>query len=303
MCPVALRSSRAVSVSRVRGARKTAIPDYIEPCDPVLRDHAPTGDDWRFEIKADGYRAQLHVRPDGEKIYSRRGLDWTGQFSSIAAAAPELKADSAVIDGEAVVYGKTGVPDFQQLRRELGRGKSQRVRYHAFDLLYLDGYDLREVAYIERKRLLEQSLKAAPETFVYVEHIEADGDAVFEQACRLGVEGIVAKRADSPYRSGRQESWIKLKCKKSETYPIVAFVEKLGAKPRKIASLYVGKREGGKLVYAGKVRTGYTESSARELRERFDPLTRKKSPLNIPVKKSKATWVEPEVDAEVDMAR
>src|SRR3954453_11501095 len=134
MCPVALRSSRGVSASRVRGARKAAIPGYVDPCDPTLRAHAPKGNDWRFEIKADGYRAQLHVRPDGITVYSRPGLDWTGQFSSIAAAAPELKADSVVIDGEAFVYGKTGVSDFQHLRRKLGPRKSKRVRYHAFDL-------------------------------------------------------------------------------------------------------------------------------------------------------------------------
>jgi bifunctional non-homologous end joining protein LigD len=300
MCAVALRPSRVISVSRVRGARKTATPGYIEPCDPTLHLHAPKGGAWHFEIKADGYRAQLHVRPGGITVYSRTGFDWTDQFSSIAAAAPELKADSVVIDGEAVVYGKAGVSDFQQLRRELGPRKSSRVRYHAFDLLYLDGYDLRGVAYVHRKRLLEQLLRGAPETFVYVEHIQADGDAVFEHACKLGVEGIVGKRVDSSYRSGRQESWIKLKCKKSDTYPIVAFVEKLGAKPRKIASLYVGRREGGKLVYAGKVRTGYTETTARELRERLDPFIRKQSPLSIPVKKPKATWVEPEVDAEIE---
>src|SRR3954451_21375730 len=201
MCPVALRRSRAVSVSRVRGARKTAISRYIEPCGPTLRAHAPKGSDWHFEIKADGYRAQLHVRPDGITVYSRTGLDWTDQFSSIAAAAPELKATSAVIDGEAVVYGKSGLPDFQQLRRELGARKSQRVRYHAFDLLYLDGYDLREVAYLERKRLLQGLLEGAPETFVYVEEIQANGDAVFEHACKLGVEGVVAKRANAPYPS------------------------------------------------------------------------------------------------------
>src|ERR1700712_289552 len=299
MCPVALRSPRAAAGSRLRGARKAALAGYIEPCDPTLRQHVPKGD-WWFEIKADGYRAQLHIRPDGVQVFSRTGLDWTDQFSSIAAASPELKATSAVIDGEAVVYGKSGLPDFQQLRRELGARKSQRVRYHAFDLLYLNGYDLREVAYLERKRLLQGLLEGAPETFIYVEQIQANGDAVFEQACNLGVEGVVAKRANAPYRSGRQESWTKLKCKKSETYPIVAFVEKLGAKPRRIASLYVGRREGSKLIYAGKVRTGYTESSAREVRERLDPLIRAQSPLSIPVKKPKATWVEPDVEAEIE---
>jgi bifunctional non-homologous end joining protein LigD len=299
MCAVALRSSRS-SVARVQGARKRAIPDYIEPCDPTLREHPPRGEDWVYEIKADGYRAQLHIRDHQAKIYSRTGYDWTEQFSSIAAAARRLRLKSAIIDGEAIVYGRNGLPDFQQLRRELGARKSHRVRYHAFDLLYLDGYDLRETPFIERKRLLQSLLKDAPETFVFVEHIEADGEEVFRNACKLGLEGLVAKRADAPYRSGRQETWLKLKCKKSETFPIIAFVEKLGAHPRRVASLYVGRREDGKLLYAGKVRTGYTQTTARELRERLDPLIRRTSPLSIAVGKPKATWVEPTVEAEVE---
>src|SRR4051794_21133912 len=299
MCAVALRS-RSIPISRLPGARKTAIPPFIEPCDPTLRARAPQGRQWRYEIKGDGYRAQLHLHDRDATVYSRTGLDWTAQFSAIAAAAGDLKADSAVIDGEAVVYGANGVPDFQQLRRELGPRKSGRVRYHAFDLLYLNGFDLRAAPYLERKRLLQRLLHAAPETFMFVEGIEADGEEVFSAACKLGIEGIVAKRADAPYRSGRQDSWIKLKCKKSETFPIVAFVEKLGARPRKIASLYVGRRDGDKLVYAGKVRTGYTEVTARELRERLDPLIRKKSPLSVAVKKPKATWVQPEVEVEVE---
>ncbi len=135
---------------------------------------------------------------------------------------------------------------------------------------------------------------------MYVDFLEADGTHVFEHACRMGLEGIVAKRVDAPYRSGRQDSWIKLKCTKSDTFPIVAFVEKLGARPRKIASLYVGRWEGDRLIYAGKTRSGYTEAVARELRERLDPLIRKTTPLSVPVKKPKATWVEPEVDAEIE---
>jgi bifunctional non-homologous end joining protein LigD len=299
MCAVALRSPSR-SAARVPGARKTPIPAYIEPCDPTLRERAPEGGAWRYEIKGDGYRAQLHLHDGASKVYSRTGLDWTAQFSSIASAARELKAQSVIIDGEAVVYGANGVPDFQQLRRELGKRKSPRVRYHAFDLLYLDGYDLRAATYLERKRLLQRLLEGAGETFVYVEGLEADGAEVFDAACKLGLEGIVAKLADAPYRSGRQDSWIKLKCKKSDTFPIIAFVEKLGARPRKIASLYVGRREGDSLVYAGKIRSGYTETAARELRERLDPLIGKKSPLSVAVKKPKATWVEPEVDIEVE---
>lgn len=299
MCAVALRQPRS-GVSRVAGARKAAIPSYIEPCDPTLRETPPRGEGWVYEIKADGYRAQLHLDDGDVKVYSRTGYDWTEQFSSIAAAAHRLKADSAIIDGEAVVYGSAGLPDFQQLRRELGPKRSERVRYHAFDLLYLDGYDLRAVAYEDRKRLLQLLLKHAPDTFIYVECLEADGDRIFHNGCELGLEGLIAKRLGQPYRSGRQETWIKLKCKKSETLPIVAFVEKLGARPRKIASLYVGRRENGKLLYAGKVRTGYTETTARELRERLDPLIRRTSPLDVRIKKPKATWVEPTVDAEVE---
>ncbi len=204
-------------------------------------------------------------------MYSRTGLDWTHQFATIAAAATALKTHSAVIDGEAVVYGATGLPDFQALRRELGPHASKRVRCHAFDLLYLDGYDIRDVPYVERKRLLKSLLTDASDILVFVDYLDAPGDAVFAHACKMGLEGVVAKRADAPYLSGRQESWIKLKCTKSQTYPIVAFVEKLGAKPRKIASLYVGRREGDKLIYAGKVRTGYTEMLARETREKLDP--------------------------------
>jgi len=299
MCAVALRQSRS-EVSRVSGACEAAIPGYIEPCDPTLRENPPRGEGWVYEIKADGYRAQLHVEDGDFKVYSRTGLDWTEQFSSIAASAQRLKANSAIIDGEAVVYGSGGLPDFQQLRRELGPKRSRRVRYHVFDLLYLDGYDLRDVAYEDRKRLLQHLLKGAPETFIYVEALEADGKVVFEKACKLGLEGLIAKRLGEPYRSGRQESWIKLKCKKTATLPIVAFVEKLGAHPRKIASLYVGRRENGKLLYGGKVRTGYTETTARELREKLDPLILRTSPLDVRVKKPKATWVEPNVLAEVE---
>jgi len=298
MSVVALRPSKP-ALSRLDGARRSAFPKFIEPCDPTLRERPPAGH-WRWEIKADGYRAQLHLDRKQVIVFSRTGLDWTDQFSSLATAARSLKARAAVIDGEAVVYGKGGLPDFQQLRRELGARRSNRIRYHAFDLLYLDGYDLRNVAYASRKQLLKRLLDGAADPFVYVEDIAADGEEIFAKACAMGLEGLVGKPSDAPYRSGHAGGWIKLKCKKSETFPIVAFVEKLGAHPRKVASLYVGRHENGSVLYAGKVRTGYTEATARELRERLDPLIRKTSPLSIAVKKPKATWVEPQLEAEVE---
>jgi len=199
------------------------------------------------------------------------------------------------------VEGKSGLPDFQALRRELAKKNTDRLIYMAFDLLFLDGQDLRVLPLIERKRALQEVLAKAPSKISYADFVELeDGETVFRHACELGMEGIVSKRRDAPYRSGRQETWIKLKCTKSDTFPIVAFVEKLGARPRKIASLYVGRRDGERVLYAGKAGTGYTEKVARELREKLDPLIVKTTPLAVPVKKPKATWVKPIVDAEIE---
>jgi bifunctional non-homologous end joining protein LigD len=300
MSATGLRSRLKKAPAGLRGARKAEFPAFIEPCDPSLRQRAPAGDDWVYEIKADGYRSQIHVHNGKVTAYSRTGLNWTDQFSLIAEAAQRLSVRQAVFDGEAVVYGATGIPDFQALRRELGRKRLGGLRYHAFDLLYLDGYDLRSVPYVQRKEILKQVLAGAPEQLIYVGYLEAEGGRVYDHACNMGLEGIVGKRRQSIYRSGRVNDWVKLKCTKSDNFPIVAFVEKLGARPRRIASLYLGRRKDGKLVYAGKARTGYTEAIARELREQLDPLITKTSPLSEQVNKPKATWVTPALDAEIE---
>jgi bifunctional non-homologous end joining protein LigD len=302
MCAVALRrSQRGASVASPPRGREAPFPAFIEPCDPTLSKRAPKGKDWLYEIKADGYRGQVHLRDGKATVYSRTGLNWTEQFARIAKAAEKLPAREAIIDGEAVVYGTNGIPDFQAMRRATGAHSSAALRYHAFDLLYLKGCDVRQLPYVERKALLGTLLQGAPRDLVYVDYLAADdGQRVFEHACKLGLEGVVAKRGDSVYRSGRTDTWLKLKCKKSDTFPIIAFVEKLGANPRRIASLYVGRREGHRLLYAGKVQTGYTEHAAREVREHLDPFITDKSPLSKAVKKPKATWVEPTVDAEIE---
>ena len=221
--------------------------------------------------------------------------------TSVRARSPSIHA-AAMIGQTSSAHLRT-LPDFQALRRELGSRRPDRLIHQAFDLLRLDGFDLRGAPLIERKRALQRLLAGAPPNLVYVDFFEQDeGETIFDHACRLGLEGIVSKRRDSPYRSGRQEMWIKSKCTKSDTFPIIAFVEKLGARPRKIASLYVGRRDGDRLLYAGKAGTGYTESVAREVREKLDPLIVRKSPLTVPVKKPKATWVKPVVDAEIEYA-
>lgn len=136
--------------------------------------------------------------------------------------------------------------------------------------------------------------------FLFADHLEAEPEEVYAQGCRMGLEGIVSKKRDAPYRSGRQDCWIKAKCKKSGSYPIIAFVEKLGANPRRMASFYIGRWEDGRLLYAGKVQSGYTYEEACAVRERLDPLITGKSPLHEPIKKPKATWVAPQIEAEVE---
>jgi len=286
-------------VRALPGARPAPFPGFVEPCLPTLREKAPSGERWLHEIKLDGYRAQAHLQQGRPAIYTRRGYDWTRRFQPIADALATLPADSLILDGEAVVADSRGVPDFGLLHADLAAGRKDRLLYYAFDLLYLDGFDLRAARLAERKRVLLELLTGASERILYAEHLEGDGTEIQERACAMGLEGIVSKQLDAPYRSGRTESWIKVKCGKRGTFPVVAFVEKLGAKPRRIASLYVGRREGDRLLYAGKVRGGFTEAVARDLRERLDPFIRTHSPLSEPVKKPKATWVEPVIETEI----
>ncbi|HVY81857.1 MAG TPA: DNA ligase D [Steroidobacteraceae bacterium] len=296
------RAGLVRALHSLSGAKKVPPPGFIEPCLATSRASVPHGDQWIHEIKHDGYRAQAHLSGSTALVYTRRGYDWTDAFTSIADELHELPARSAILDGEIVVPDARGISDYHLLQGELAKGRSDRLVYYVFDVLYVEGFDLRAVPLIERKRVLSELLAQAPrlQRIRLSEHLEAEGRVVFEQACALHAEGIVCKDRHSPYRSGRQESWVKVKCRKSETYPIVAFVEKLGAKPRRIASLYLGRREDGRLLYAGKAQTGFKHEMLYTLRERLDPYIRKTSPLSVPIKKPKATWVEPVLDAEIE---
>jgi ATP-dependent DNA ligase len=144
-----------------------------------------------------------------------------------------------------------------------------------------------------------KSKRTVARGFLYADHLEADAEDIYRHACKMGLEGIVSKRRDSPYRSGRQQAWLKIKCSKSGTFPIIAFVEKLGARPRRVASFYIGRWDNGRLLYAGKVQSGFTQQEARAIREQFDPITRGASPLHRPIRKPKATWASPQIEAEV----
>ena len=214
------------------------MPGFIKPQLATLKSKAPKGDQWLHEIKFDGYRVQVHINSGKKKVFTRNGLDWTKRFSTIAGALDI--PGQAIIDGEVVVIHE-GRTNFSELQAELAAGRQDRLVYYAFDLLWRDG-DLRKLPQIERKQALQDLLGEndieAP--VVYSEHLTGDGQEMFEHAANLNWEGIISKRADAPYRSNRNEAWLKIKTVQREKFPVVGFVKD----PTGVAALYLGKQEG-----------------------------------------------------------
>jgi bifunctional non-homologous end joining protein LigD len=280
----------------IQGAKPGPFPGFVEPSLATLRHTSPSGGNWVHEIKYDGYRLQLHIQDGSIRLFTRRGYDWTSRFESIVEAAWHLKAYRAVIDGEVIVPMPEGHSDFHALERDLGAGRSDRFAFYAFDLMHLDGLDLREAALLDRKDVLAELLAGAPEPLRFSEHVEADGAEVFANACRLALEGIVSKRRDGRYRSGRNDVWAKATCRHRETFVVVGWAEK----NRKFDGIYLGRNEKGELVYAGKLEAGFSEEDKKAILERLRPLQVKQQPIAAPRKFPKARWVKPAVliDAE-----
>ncbi|MGY4435091.1 bifunctional non-homologous end joining protein LigD [Bradyrhizobium sp. F1.13.1] len=214
-------------------------------------DRVPRGERWIHEIKFDGYRVQVHIANAEIKVFTRRGHDWTHRFRKIARDAFEIKAGSAIIDGEVVVPSANGATDFSVLQNEL-KGRSTKIVLVAFDLLYLNGRDLRAAPLLERKRQLRKIIEGTDIQFS--ESFEIDGQEMFKHACRTGLEGVVSKVRDGRYLSGRTGDWAKVTCKKRETLPIAGFA----LDGSKWDGMYVGRRKGAELVYAGKVDHGFS---------------------------------------------
>jgi bifunctional non-homologous end joining protein LigD len=206
------RSSARFIARTLDDAIQAPFPGFIEPCNPTLRKLPPSGPAWVHEIKHDGYRVQAHF--DGEpRIYTRRGNEWAARMPTIAAALKALPANNLILDGELVALDRTGKPSFYELPNELKVRVKARLVYYAFDLLYLDGFDLRRAPLAGRKRVLAELLSGDGLNLIrYTEHLEGDGATVLQHACKLRLEGIVSKRADAPYRSGTRPEWVKTKC-------------------------------------------------------------------------------------------
>ncbi|MBY5743490.1 ATP-dependent DNA ligase [Rhizobium leguminosarum] len=278
------------------------MPDRIDPCLALLKPKPPKGPQWAFEVKWDGYRLSVHVEPTGIRILTRGGHDWTDRFPAIKQAALWLPVGTAILDGEAVVLDEQGRSDFGLLQQSLGgRGgkkSSSDAIFMAFDLLYFDGHDLRNSELDMRRHLLEDLVPAGEQGDIRLsEEIEADGDQLLASACEHGLEGIIAKRRDSPYRSGRLGDWLKIKCIQSDSFVIVGYERSTVARAG-IGRLLVAARKRKKLVYVGGVGTGFNERNAYDLREKLDGLITS-TPAAV-VDRKGAIFVKPKLIAEIE---
>jgi DNA polymerase LigD, ligase domain len=272
---------------------KALYPGFIEPALATSIEKVPSGERWIHEIKFDGYRVQIHVINEAVKVFTRRGHDWTNRFRKIADDAWHTAGRSAIIDGEVVVPAADGSTDFSVLQNEL-KGKSTKIVLVAFDLLYLNGEDLRKLPLIERKAHLKKIIQHTDIQFS--ESFEIDGGDMFAHACKLGLEGVVSKVRDSNYISGRGNNWVKKTCAQRKTLPIAGFA----LDGCDWDGIYVGRRrKGGDLVYAGKVDHGFDKQSAADLCKRLTPLIRKTQPYSKRIA-HKGIWVEPELLAEIE---
>ncbi|WP_026242296.1 non-homologous end-joining DNA ligase [Rhizobium leguminosarum] len=279
------------------------MPDRIDPCLALLKPKPPKGPQWTFEVKWDGYRLAVHIEPSGLRILTRGGHDWTDRFPAIAAEARRLPVATAILDGEAVVLDERGRSDFGLLQQSLGgRGgkRSSDAIFLAFDLLYFDGHDLRRSELDVRRHLLEDLVPAGGQGSIRLsEEVDADGDVLLRAACEHDLEGIIAKRRDAPYRSGRLGDWLKIKCVQSDSFFIVGY-EKSTAARGQVGSLLLAGRKGDHLVYVGSVGTGFTEKAASQLREMMDRITRKTPAIKYTGQRKNVVWLQPTLIAEIE---
>lgn len=300
----ALRSPPAVMARRGAVERDLfcdPMPGRIEPCLALLRSAPPEGPGWLYEVKWDGYRLAVHRDGGGVRIVTRGGFDWTERFPSIAAAATELDADNFIIDGEAVVLDDAGRADFSLLQQALGgRGgklHAERAMLYAFDLLYLDGLDLTRMALVERRHMLEDLIDHESGFLRLSEEVEADGADFLASACSFGLEGIIAKRRISPYRSGRGGDWLKIKCVQSDTFLIIGYEPSIAALGG-IGRLLLAAQGNDGLTYVGSVGTGFTTRSATELWRQLERITATVPPARG-IRAKAVVWVKPKLAAEI----
>ena len=288
--------------SHLPGATSGDLPDWVPPQLATRVSTPPGGEGWLHEIKFDGYRMLCRLAGKSARLLTRRGLDWTDRFGRVAEAAARLPSGQALIDGEIVALRPDGRSSFQALQEALSGGGKGLV-FHAFDLLHLDGYDLTASPLEARKRVLAALLAEWADPVIrFSDHVRGKGPAFFREACDHALEGIVSKRADAVYRSGRGRDWVKIKCAQRQEFVIGGFTEPSGSRSG-FGSLLLGVHEEGKLRYVGNVGTGFKEDFLTELRQRLESIERDDPPFSGSVPRAQtraAHWVEPRLVGEVE---
>jgi bifunctional non-homologous end joining protein LigD len=284
-----------------RSSTTTAMPRFVEPQLCKLVERATSEPGWAHEIKFDGYRMQIRVEKGEARLRTRKGLDWTAKFPGIGKAASALP--DCLLDGEVVALDKHGAPDFAALQAALSDKKTDELIFFAFDLLFIEGDDLRDLPLRDRKARLKSLLarsKLAP-AVRYVDHFKTAGDAVLRSACRMHLEGIVSKRLDAPYKSGRGADWTKAKCRGGQEVVIGGWSSEGG----RLRSLLAGVHRGRKLVYVGRVGTGFGAETVRRVLPRLKEVESKTSPFAAgtgPPKEANVHWARPDLVAEIEFA-
>jgi len=291
-----LQNDAALIAAKLPDAKVAKHPPFIEPCLATLHNRVPTGEKWVHEIKFDGYRLQLHKHENDICAYTRRGRDWTKRFSSLVSAMWKLQVFDVVLDGEVIVPTETGHSDFGALESDLGSGRSHRFIFYAFDVLHIGSHDLRRCPLAERKRVLQELLRDEKGPIVISETLPDGGPNLYTQACKLGLEGIVSKRVDASYRSGRSPVWTKITCRMRDTFVVAG----IAYKGRKFDGIYLGRKSGRQFLYAGKVEHGFSVAQQKELARRSEKLRTDKQPLTKKIRKPKAQWLKPVLLADVE---
>jgi len=283
---------------RLDNARKAPMPSKWSPQLATPAEVAPKGKGWLHEIKYDGYRTLAFVDGGQVRLITRNGHDWTARYGRLAKAFAELKCTNEILDGEVVVQDPRGVTSINLLEEALAERTTHAFTYFAFDLCYLNGHDLSGVRLIERKRALEgliAPLIDARSPLQLSQHVEADGEALFAQASRMGLEGIISKRADSLYVQRRSADWLKIKRVEIGTFTPVGF---LANAPRCVTSLLLAEERDGELVYACRVGSGISETRGRELYAMMTAAEQDKPAIAVP-RTPGARWIAPDWTIEL----
>ena len=272
----------------------------------TLADRVPAGDQWLHEIKFDGYRLMCYVMQGRVRLMTRRGLDWTSKFREVADAIAALPVEDAILDGELIALDSTGRSTFNAMQNALRVGTSRRLQLHLFDLPYINGFDLRRTPLVERKALLEQVLASARRSAVlhFSDHVVGHGDRMFQQACEQGLEGTISKRVESPYVSSRTSSWLKNKCKHRQEFIIGGYSEPEGSRTG-FGALVVGYYDNKRLIYAGRVGTGFSSATLKSLYARLRANELARTSFDVPPTGAEAKgvhWVKPVLVAEVEFS-